>query len=188
MTEPDSDKLRSDELVPAEGGEWRGLLYGNPSGSLPPTLTWSFAFTFARVDRDYGDSPVSVDIDWVPLPTRSWRTMSGQSARIEQFAEPAEASVYFFQHHRYERIDLQVLDQHDTTLHVTATLSGDLDGLGIDTLTTTGWLTFAGITVQLGTVTSPQDALARLQDFTEVAGLAVAANPTGRSFTARPGD
>jgi len=81
MSETDGNQLRLDELVPAEGGEWGGLLFDNPRLSVPPRLTWSFAFAFADVDRDYGDSPVSVDIDWVPLPTRSWRTMAGQSAQ-----------------------------------------------------------------------------------------------------------
>lgn len=162
------------------------LLFDNPRLGVPPTLSWSFSFAFAGVERDYGDSPVSVDIDWVYLPTDSWRTMAGLTAQTAQFAEPAEASVYFFQHHRYERVDLHILEQRGTEIHASAVLFGDIDGLGIETLTVTGWLTFAGIAVQLNAAASPEAALRHLQDFTDTAGLATAAHSSVQSFLIRP--
>lgn len=168
----DEDALDVTELVPAEvGGEWHGLLFDNPVIDLAPQLTWGFSFPFNDVIRPDGSSPISLDIDWIPLPTKSWRSMAGQRARSAQFGEPAEASVYYFEHHRYDAIDLHVVEQRERRIHVLAKVSGDLDDLGIETIATDAWLQFVGIVVTLSDTSSADAALARLRDFTDTTGL-----------------
>ncbi|WP_207915230.1 hypothetical protein [Micromonospora sp. 15K316] len=107
----DEDALDVRELRPIEGGTWGGLLFDNPRIGLPPALTWSFRFPFSEVTRDYGSSQIFLDIDWLPLPGASWRGMTGQAVR--GVGEPAESSVYFFQHHQYDLIDLEIAEQRD---------------------------------------------------------------------------
>jgi hypothetical protein len=82
--EPDAggDALRRDELVP-QGGTWNGVLFDNPSIGLPPALTWTFDLSFAEVSRDYGDSPVSLTVEWVPLPGASWSCRWARRAHLE---------------------------------------------------------------------------------------------------------
>ena len=177
------DRLRRGELIVSDGGLWRGLLFDNPKLGLPPELTWSFTFTFADVSRAYGSSPVSMDIDWVFLHATDWRRMIGQRVQIDQFAEPAEASVYFFEHHRYNAVDLRILDQRGAAILVTAVISGDLDELGMESLAVTSWLTFAGITVQLSAGPSVEESVLRLRDFTDVSALtSVGGTPLGVLF------
>ncbi|MGH3758136.1 hypothetical protein [Actinophytocola sp.] len=184
--EADGDGLRASELVPATGGQWDGLLFDNPTLGMMPWLSWSFTFLFADVSRDDGSSPVSLCIEWVPLTTATWRDMAGQALRNSRFAEPAEASVYFFEHHRYDTVDLQVVEQHGLEIRVAATVSGDLDGLGVDQLTVDQWMTFAGIHVSLSTARSAEAASARLKDFTDVIGLSCSPRRTAGNFMFSP--
>jgi hypothetical protein len=170
----DNDDLRLSELVPA-GGTWSGLLFDNPTLALAPSLTYSFRFFFAEVLRDYGSSPVSLDVDWVELAAPSWQHLAGRTVRSPRFAEPAEASVYFFEHYQYETVDLDVLEQRGTSLHVTVTVSGDLQGLGLPSLAGDDWLTFTGFDVSLS---APAD----LADFTDVTGLVRTEGTTPGSF------
>ncbi len=69
-----------------------------------------------------------------------------------------------------------------------ATVSGDIDRLGIDPVRADGWLTFTGILVSLHDVVSPDVALARLGQFTDTTGLAL--DPGGSDaalrFNAQP--
>lgn len=168
--------LDADELVPAPGGEWWGVLFDNPAVGLSPRITWGFTLPFADVSRPYGRTPVSLDIEWLPCPSVSWRQMAGQRLTNSQFGRPAEASVYFFEHHRYDWIDLRLLEQRDLTLHVAATVSGDLDGLGIDTVRTEAWLTFTGISVALHDRISPDAGLERLRAYTDTTRLRLASD------------
>ncbi len=182
----DEDALDASELVATEGGDWNGLLFDNPRTGIAPALTWSFSFPFNSVTRDYGASPVSLDIEWVALTTGSWETMSGLTARSAHFADPGEASVYYFQHHRYDAIDLQIIEQQGPHIHVLATVSGDLDGLGLASVTADRWLRFTGINVSLSDTTSAEAALARLRDFTDATGLALTPTLTNTSFRFAP--
>ncbi|MGH3728731.1 MAG: hypothetical protein ACRDTU_08245 [Micromonosporaceae bacterium] len=187
MTESDDeDALHVRELVPVEGGTWGGLLFDNPRLGLAPHLTWSFRFPFAEAHRGYGSSPVSLDIEWLSLTAAGWRSMTGQAVR--GVAEPAESSVYFFQHHQYDLIDLEIFGQRDLWTHARATLSGDLDGLGMDSVVADAWLRFDGIRVYLSDITSAESALARLQDFTVTDGLSYTPTPNSPSFRFAPAD
>ncbi|MEU8310750.1 hypothetical protein AB0C84_45170 [Actinomadura sp. NPDC048955] len=176
----DEDPLGVRELLPVEGGTWGGLLFDNPRIRLPLALTWSFRFPFKEVVRDYGSNRIFLDIDWLPLPSASWRSMTGQTVRGA--SEPAESSVYFFQHHQYDLIDLEILEQQELWLHARATLTGDLDGLGMDPVTADGWLRFEGIRVHLTSATSAESALARLQTATATEGLSYSPSPNSPSF------
>ncbi|WP_406036436.1 hypothetical protein OG799_18335 [Micromonospora sp. NBC_00898] len=186
MTEADDkDGLDVQELVPVEGGTWGGLLYDNPPG-LAPALIWSFRFPFKEVTRDYGSSRIFFDIDWLPLPGVSWRSMTGQAVRGA--GEPAESSVYFFQHHQYDLIDLEIVEQRDLWIHARASLTGDLDGLGMDSVTACAWLHLDGIQVYLSDITSAEFAFARLPDFTTTEGLLYSPLPNSPSFRFAPAD
>jgi hypothetical protein len=168
----DEDKLRIDDLVAAAGGEWCGLLFDNPFLHLPPRLTWSFTFPFEDVSREDGDSPLSLSVEWLPIPADSWRRIVGHHLTSATFGEPAEASVYYYMHHRFETVDLQLIDQRGRSLRAVAAVSGDIDGLGIDPVCADAWLTFTGILVSLHDATSPDLAQARLDQFTDTTGLA----------------
>lgn len=109
----DEDALDRSDFAPAEGGEWWGLLFENPTLGLAPQLTWSFRFPFQPVAHADGSTPLSLDLDWLPIPADGWRSMAGRSARSVRFADPGEASVYHLVHHRYDAIDLLILEQHD---------------------------------------------------------------------------
>ncbi|MGI5180318.1 hypothetical protein ACQEVZ_28765 [Dactylosporangium sp. CA-152071] len=163
------DGLTSQDLVPVPGGTWAGLLFDNPNIGLPTALTWSFRFPFAEVHREHDSSDIFLDVDWLPLPAASWRIMTGQT--VKTLGEPAESSVYFFEHHQYDLIDLEILEQRDRDIYVRATLTGDLDGLGIDPITADAWLRFNGIRVSVSDVSTAEAALARLAAFTDIGGL-----------------
>ncbi|MEH1164641.1 hypothetical protein V6V47_04550 [Micromonospora sp. CPCC 205539] len=182
----DEDAVKVRELRPVEGGTWGGLLFDNPSIGLEPALTWSFRFPFDEVTRDYGSSRIFLDIEWLPIPVPSWRSMAGQVLR--NVGEPAESSVYFFQHHQYDLIDLEIVDQQDLRVHARAALAGDVDGLGIDPVSADAWLRFTGIRVHLEGVTSADSARGRLQGFTDTGGLSYSPSPNRPSFKFFPAD
>jgi len=179
----------SDSLMVAElnlaGGTWAGLLFDNPGNAVAPRLTWTFTFNYREVSRDYGDAEPNLVIDWVPLPGSSWRNMTGQHASGSTFGDPIESSVYFFEHHRFDRAELRVDEQRGNLLHVAATLDGDIDDLGLAAITAEGWLAFAGVTVALSGLEPPVDrAQARLAEFTDATGLV--GSWTGRNFHFAP--
>ncbi|SNT50510.1 hypothetical protein SAMN05421812_107323 [Asanoa hainanensis] len=185
--DPD-ESLRIEDFVPAPGGEWHGLLFDNPSTGLPPRLTWCFTFPFADVERDDDESPLSLTVEWVPVPAESWRRFAGRRVASASFAEPAEASVYYYLHHRFDAVTLDLAEQRGGALRVVAEVSGDLDRLGVDPVRAEAWLTFTGILVSLHDAASPDVALARLGAFTDTDGLAY--DPGSRDgvprFTAQP--
>jgi hypothetical protein len=182
----DEDALDVRELLPVEGGTWGALLFDNPRIGLRPALTWDFRFPFKEVARDYGSSRIFLDIEWLPIPVSSWRSMAGQAVRGA--GEPAESSVYFFEHHQYDLIDLEIVEQRELRIRARAALTGDLDDLGIDPIAADAWLRFTGIIVHLEDTTSADSALARLQDFTDTAGLTYSPTPNSPSFRFAPAD
>jgi len=178
-SEPADDELRLAELVP-EGGSWSGLLFDNPHIGLAPRLTWTFEFRFGEVSRDYGDSPVSLTVDWVPLPHAGRSAMAGQAASCDTFAEPIECSAYFFEHHCYDAVRVHVLEQQASRLRVAVDAHGDLDGLGVPVWSFEQWLDFGGIRVQVSDTDTIEDASGRLAQFTDVSGLV--ASSAGPNF------
>jgi hypothetical protein len=174
----DDSLLDARALAPAEGGEWNGLLFDNPSVGVEPALTWTFRMPFADVDGE----PPALDVEWLPVGTGGWRVMSGLQASSSEFAEPAEASVRYQGHHRYERVALRVLEQDGPRIRVAVTVSGDLDQLGPTEISAEAWLRFTGILVQLNGVTDAAEALRRLGEFTDTDGLAEEPDPRGIAY------
>jgi hypothetical protein len=167
-----ADDLTQSELVPI-GGSWSGLLFANPMADVETALTWSFTFDFAEIERDYGDVTPGLTVDWAPLPgLASWRGLASANITCATFGEPVETSVYYFEHHRYDRVEFSVLDQDGGRLRARVLVSGDIDGLGIPELEVEAWLDFEGIIVQLpdqpGSLQASEIELAR---FTSVEGL-----------------
>lgn len=166
------DGLRTAELRRPRGGTWGGILFDNPGLWLAPAFTWTFTIQYGDVARDHGRTPLQVCIDWVPLKARGWQEMTGQRAASPRFAHPIEASVYFFEHHRYDTTKLLVVEQRDRSVHIVAEVRGDLDGLGIEAVPVDAWLLFDGITVALSdTPTSVDAARTALEAFTDTTGL-----------------
>ena len=171
----DEDALKSEEVRP-QGGTWNGLLFDNPSIGLPPALTWTFSFACAEVSRDDESSPVSLTVDWVPLPGATWLTMAGHTASCDSFGEPVECSAYFFEHYRYDAVRLRAVEQQQGRLRVAVEARDDIDDLGVPVWTLDQWLAFEGIYVQLEGVRGLADATASLQRFTDPSGLTAVDN------------
>jgi hypothetical protein len=124
-----ADGIDPEEIL-LVGGSWEGLLFENPSTGLPLLLSWTFTFEFADVARGFGTSPLSLTVDWVRLGGSTWEAMVGQSASGSSFGDPIEASVYFFEHHRFDAAEVEVTAQDGDRLYVMASVRGDIDGLG----------------------------------------------------------
>ena len=167
----DVSDLKTAELR-SVGGTWSGLLFENPAVGYPLTLTWTFRIDFEELVREYGSSSPSLTIDWAPAGATKWTSMAGRRFRGSTFADPIETSVYFFDHHRFDRVDLEVENQDHELLRVAAVASGDLDGLGLDQVSARATLRFEGIYVQTAAVRTDTDAAADLLSrITTVEGL-----------------
>ncbi len=188
MEADDEDELRADDFISA-GGEWYGLLFENPSINLPPRLTWCFDFAFDDVSRGDEVSPLGLTVDWLPVPAESWRHVAGHHLTSAGFGAPAEASVYYYLHHRFDKVDLHLIERRGQSLHASVTASGDLDSLGVNPVHADAWLTFTGILVSLHEATSPEAAFARLGKFTDTSDLAYSPGSGDATlrFIARPG-
>ncbi|MFC6021337.1 hypothetical protein ACFP2T_34830 [Plantactinospora solaniradicis] len=83
---------------------------------------------------------------------------------------------------------MDLVEQRGRSLRATATVSGDIDHLGIDPVHADACLTFTGILVSLHDVSSPDVALARLGQFTDTDGLALDSGGSDAAlrFTAQP--
>lgn len=168
---PDTDAPSRDELVPT-GGTWSGLLFDNPQTGYDLKLTWTFTFVYESVRREYGDTEPHLTIDWVPFEEPNWRRIEGNFASAQRFADPIEASVYFFEHYRYANAAIRVVEQHATDVLVTAEVRGDIDGLGLPGLYAEQWLRFDGIFVQPSVrPESLEAAELLLAEFTDTTGL-----------------
>ena len=147
-------------------------MFENPAVGYPLTLTWTFNVDFEEVLREYGSVSPCLTIDWVPAGTAGWMSMAGIRFRGSTFADPIETSVYFFEHHRFDRVDLEVAEQDHDVLWVEAVASGDMDGLGLDRISASAILRFVGISVQTEAVrTDTQAATDLLSRMTTVEGL-----------------
>jgi hypothetical protein len=181
----DDDRLAPAELRPRGDGSWGAVLFS--SGTTPdPELWWCFRFEHHDVTRSYGTSPVNVVIDWVPLPRRSWRDLAGVTATGDEFGEPIETTVYFFEHHMYDRVELRAVEQDaddPRRLRVAATVAEDVDGLGIEDFTVDAWLTFSGIALALDRPAgSVEEATGLLAAHTPTDGLVAESTPQGFHF------
>lgn len=165
------DAIRREELS-LVGGSWSGLLFENQRVGFPLSLTWTFNFEFAEIAREFGSSSASLTVDWVPLKAPSWMAMTGQRCSSPEFANPIEASFYFFDHHRFDTGSVEVIAQEEGRIYARVAVSGDLDGLGLDPLTVEGWLEFDSIRVQPETKPVSVEAAGELlAQFSSTAGL-----------------
>jgi hypothetical protein len=146
-------------------------LFEHRSTNFPLSLSWEFTFEFAEITRSFGTSPLSLTVDWVSLGGAAWQAMSGHRAS-GSFGDPMEASIYFFDHHRFDTAAVEVTAQDMGRLYVKVTVSDDVDGLGLDSLSAEGWLTFDGVRVQPETKPNTVDAARHLlAQFTDESGM-----------------
>jgi hypothetical protein len=96
------------------------------------------------MSRSYGEASPSLTAEWAPLPGASWCGMTGQLVSSD-FGEPVDCSAYFFDHHRYKRATIRVVEQQGSRALVRIEAHGDIDNLGIPKLTAEQWLDFDGI-------------------------------------------
>ena len=130
------------------------------------------AFKWQPARREYGTIEPSLAIDCVPFDRCSWHSLVGHNASADRFGEPIEASVYFFEHYRYDEADVRVLEQRATEVRIGAKARGDLDGLGLEALEVNQGLRFQGIYVQPSVLPdSTQAAESLLSEFTDTTGL-----------------
>ncbi|MCY1143398.1 hypothetical protein OWR29_35830 [Actinoplanes sp. Pm04-4] len=183
MADDDKGGLEARALIAAEGGSWGGLLFDNAVIGLPPALTWTCSVPLAPVEGERA----GLDLDWLPWVVADWRAMAGVEISCDSFAEPAEASVFFRGHHRYDRVAARVAEQQGERIRVVASVAGDIDKLGPDEIGVDTWLAFQGVTVQLSEVSSAAEALERLAGFTATAGLVAVDDPRGIAFRFQPG-
>lgn len=179
----DKGGLEARALIAAGGGGWSGLLFDNPVVGVPAALTWRCSIPLEPVAGE----PAALDLDWLPWVVADWRAMTGLEVSSGSFAEPAEASVYFRGHHRFDRVVVRVAEQRGDLVRVVASVSGDIDGLGPDEFTVDAWLAFEGVWVQLSDVSSAGEALGRLGGLTATAGLVEVLDPRSIAFRFRPG-
>ncbi|MFC3742081.1 hypothetical protein [Paractinoplanes deccanensis] len=179
----DKGGLDARALIAADGGEWDGLLFDNPAVGLPPALTWTLRLPFEPV----GGDPVRLEVEWLPIETGGWRDLAGKTVSSGSFAEPAEAVVHHSGHHRYDRVDVRVLEQDGARIRVAVHAAGDLDALGPAEISGEAWLRFTGIAVQLKGVDDAAAALARLGEHTDTTGLIEIPDPRGIAFRFAPG-
>jgi len=142
----------------------------------------AFSFPYRDAERDYGHTPVTLDLEWIPLTAPSWQALVGLDAHSRTFGEAGEASLYFFEHHRYDKVDLHILEQHDEMVHVQVSVTGDIDHLRIESITADAWLRFDSITVALSDARTGEAAWSRLREFTDTAGLSPTPLEQHRNF------
>lgn len=176
------ESLSHNELV-LTGGHWGGLLLDNPRTGLPLSLTWGFTFDFEPVVRDFGKSRPGLTVDRVPLAGRSWTQMAGAAVNGLVFGNPMEASVYFFEHHRFDEASVRITDQHGPDVRTAVGLRGDVDGLGLDFVAVDAWLAFSGIIVASShEPRTAKQARRLLERFMDTTGLISADRQRGFRF------
>ena len=172
------------DLVPT-GGTWGGLLFDNPQTGRPLSLTWGFTIEYEEVERDHGATTPSLTADWISFDRPTWREMTGNRVQGVEFGDALEASAYFFEHHRYDTVDLAIIDQRETELRVAIEVTGDVDGLGLDVIKAEEWLQFSGIVVAPSRKPRSARAARRLLGrFVDTAGLI--AEDRGRGYAFSP--
>ena len=72
------------------------VLFDNPRIGLAPSLYWWVTFRYSDIHRDWGDTSCQLDVEWIVLGPTDWRAMSPAVVRYPTFANPAEASLYYF--------------------------------------------------------------------------------------------
>lgn len=87
-------------------------------------------------DEEFGET-LTISAEAIPSTVTDWRELSGHHLVSSSFGEPAEAVVIYGDHYRFDQITIDVSEQRDRTADFQITLSGDLDGLGIDEITLT---------------------------------------------------
>ncbi|MEV0687701.1 hypothetical protein AB0I35_27940 [Nocardia sp. NPDC050378] len=164
--------LEASDFIPA-GGTWSGLLFSNRAFGVETQLTLSFDFDFEEVEVDGDRAALGLTVEWAPWPAGlTWQHLAGAEVRCSTFGEPVQASVYYYEHHCFDEVYLKVLEQTEDKIRVRVAVFGDIDQLGIPTLTAETWLSFSGIFVQNEPrPRSLPEAAAALNAWTSIEGL-----------------
>lgn len=171
--EPMTSPLNSDRIIPVKAT--CGLhLFENSSIGVRPSLTFGVGvdcrpLQWTDEDGEECESELSMDIDSVPFPGRTWRDIADLDIRnVECFMEldGPEPSVFFDEiHHRMGRLSLRVTAVRGTHVDLRIVMEEDIDSLGVDRLEVAVTATFAGA----GGHT--EDPTVTMRDFLDTDGL-----------------
>lgn len=171
-----------------QGGSWHALLFENPRVDYPLSLTWAFHFDFGTIRIDGESTASSLDIEWLPLDTPSWRSMADVQATSSKFADPAEVSVHAYMHHRFDAATVAITQQAGSRILAQVTVSGDIDRLGVPSITVEGWLDFTGIYVQPHERPATEQAATDLLIGHHIDVVGLTAHDRGHNYLLKPAD
>jgi hypothetical protein len=154
-------------------GTISAALFENDFVGLDESLFWSISIDFAPVDFIYGAMESSLTVDYIRLPVRDWRALSGltlgdpatsgvpvAARRLDQVLTPElfEASFYILGHDMANRCLITFGERTGTSFVVDVEMDveligyGDNEGGGGNTqrvrITTSTVLPFTGVTVE----------------------------------------
>lgn len=130
-------------LRPTDGGI-TAQVFKNDRAGVPETLFWEISVDFAPVGFIEGPMPSSLAVDWIRLPVRDWRELSGLSVGdpgasvphvARHISEPLrpdtyEASFYILGHDMADRCRIAFGERTGASFRVSIEMDVDLLGYG----------------------------------------------------------
>lgn len=163
--------LRSDDIRPTDAACYL-YAFENPLTGLSPAVAFAVDVECEYVecsdDEEEWEEDVAVSVEWIPFTGRTWRDLVSLSLTdVECYTDGAspEPSVYYAGvHHRMGTLSVQVLGIAEAAggsgdggvwgaglpqVELRISMSGDLDGLGIDRVDLTVTASFTGLVSNL---------------------------------------
>ena len=163
--------LRSDDIRPTDAACYL-YAFENPLTGLSPAVAFAVdvecEYVECSEDEEEWEEDVAVSVEWIPFTGRTWRDLVSLSLTdVECYTDGAspEPSVYYAGvHHRMGTLFVQVLGIAEAAggsgdggvggaglpqVVLRISMSGDLDGLGIDRVDLTVTASFAGLVSNL---------------------------------------
>ena len=163
--------FRSDDIRPTDAACYL-YAFENPLTGLSPAVAFAVDVECEYVecsdDEEKWEEDVAVSVEWIPFTGRTWRDLVSLSLTdVECYTDGTspEPSVYYAGvHHRMGTLSVQVLGIGEAAggsgdggvggaglpqVELRNSMSGDLDGLGIDRVDLTVTASFTGLVSNL---------------------------------------